>query len=251
MAWSISNAMMKDYENSLSSQELEAESLEAICSAGEQYAASNTTPTPDQYYWPDKTTEHSRLSRFGMTCVPLTESRGEDLLTWYLAGFPVRTYPSQGGALELKVIEAGFGLSKSGSFAKWTPSTAIWRIVQHSLFEDLELSLEQWPRWGSMRNGVCYQEQPLAPFICEKEFGFSLPTPGKNEGKGSSKNRFLNSPHFHGAKTSEGLRTCEEDPIYLNPLFAELIMMWPLGWTDLQPLETGKFQEWQQQHGRF
>ena len=70
------------------------------------------------------------------------------------------------------------------------------------------------------------------------------------EGKGSSKNRFRGSPHFRGAKTSEALRTCEDDPIYLNPLFAELIMMWPVGWTDLKPLETAKFQEWQQQHGK-
>jgi DNA (cytosine-5)-methyltransferase 1 len=60
--------------------------------------------------------------------------------------------------------------------------------------------------------------------------------------------RYLGSPEYRGAKMSEGLRTCETDPIYLNPLFAELTMMWPLGWTDLKPLETAKFQEWQQQH---
>ena len=35
----------------------------------------------------------------------------------------------------------------------------------------------------------------------------------------------------------------------LNPMWVEWLMGWPLGWTDLKPLETGKFQQWQQQHG--
>jgi hypothetical protein len=37
----------------------------------------------------------------------------------------------------------------------------------------------------------------------------------------------------------------------LNPMWVEWLMGWPLGWTDLKPLETGKFQEWQQQHSDF
>jgi hypothetical protein len=35
----------------------------------------------------------------------------------------------------------------------------------------------------------------------------------------------------------------------LNPTWVEWLMGWPLGWTDLKPLETGKFRQWQQQHG--
>lgn len=37
----------------------------------------------------------------------------------------------------------------------------------------------------------------------------------------------------------------------LNPTWVEWLMGWPLGWTDLKPLETGKFQQWQQQHSGF
>ena len=37
----------------------------------------------------------------------------------------------------------------------------------------------------------------------------------------------------------------------LNPTWVEWLMGWPLGWTDLKPLEMGKFQEWQQQHSIF
>ena len=35
----------------------------------------------------------------------------------------------------------------------------------------------------------------------------------------------------------------------LNPTWVEWLMGWPLGWTDLKPLETVKFQQWLQQHG--
>jgi hypothetical protein len=37
----------------------------------------------------------------------------------------------------------------------------------------------------------------------------------------------------------------------LNPTWVEWLMGWPLGWTDLKPLETDKFQQWQQQHGDY
>ena len=65
--------------------------------------------------------------------------------------------------------------------------------------------------------------------------GFGLfPTMGANEYKGVSRKRFRGSPHFRGAKTSEGLRTTFNDPIYLSPSFAEAIVGFPIGWTDLK-----------------
>jgi hypothetical protein len=35
----------------------------------------------------------------------------------------------------------------------------------------------------------------------------------------------------------------------LNPTWVEWLMGWPLGWTDLKPLGTGKFQAWRNLHG--
>lgn len=37
----------------------------------------------------------------------------------------------------------------------------------------------------------------------------------------------------------------------LNPQWVEWLMGWPIGWTDLRPLETGRFREWLAQHGGF
>ena len=35
----------------------------------------------------------------------------------------------------------------------------------------------------------------------------------------------------------------------LNPLWVEWLMGWPIGWTDCEPLETDKFQQWLRSHG--
>jgi DNA (cytosine-5)-methyltransferase 1 len=37
----------------------------------------------------------------------------------------------------------------------------------------------------------------------------------------------------------------------LNPTWVEWLMGWPLGWTDLKPLEMDKYQQWLQQHGVY
>ncbi len=35
----------------------------------------------------------------------------------------------------------------------------------------------------------------------------------------------------------------------LNPMWVEWLMGWPVGWTDCEPLETDKFQQWLRSHG--
>lgn len=37
----------------------------------------------------------------------------------------------------------------------------------------------------------------------------------------------------------------------LNPAWVEWLMGWPIGWTELKPLEMARFREWQQQHSPF
>jgi DNA (cytosine-5)-methyltransferase 1 len=39
-------------------------------------------------------------------------------------------------------------------------------------------------------------------------------------------------------------------PKHLNPVWVEWLMGWPLGWTDLKPLATDKFQAWRHSHGK-
>lgn len=133
--------------------------------------------------------------------------------------------------------EAAFGERCSGWFARFDQESSLWKTLQLSLFGGWSEFSGTWPRSGTIASGNAYQREPLAPPISEIESTW-LPTIGFNEFKGAGKARFLGSPSFRGAKMSEGLRTCKEDPIYLHPSFAELAMGYPIGWTVLEDAET-------------
>ena len=248
MTWLYSKALMERYGNSHCSQGQAAESSEESCSDGEQYAQLNVKPTQHKFWRNDKTMDHSSLSRFGLTLRLLTDDHGEAVLMSFLADFPVRTLASPGRGEESAGRGQGCGGVRPGLLAKYDPDTHTLRTAQSSLIEDSTLLCATLPRWGTLRAGGVYQAATAGPFTSETEFGYSLPTIVKAEYKGTSKKRYKGSPYFRGAKMCEGLRICETDPAYLNPSFGEIVMGWPLGWTELKPLGTGKFQEWQRQH---
>jgi hypothetical protein len=251
MSWLFSKALMQDFENSRCSQEPGEAFSEENFLDGEPCAQLSGSHTQLAYLPPDKMTAFSRLSRFGMTFKPLTESRGEDLLMWYREDFLAKTYQWQEKAQELTASDQGCGSTWQESFAKYNHDSCSWKIRQHSLFEDLEQSLEIWPRWGLMLDGECYLAKNVARLIVESASGFMLPTIGKNEFRSTSASRYLGSKDFRGAKMCEGLRTCETDPTYIHPSFAEKTMDFPTMWTGLAPLGMHKFQSWQQQHSEF
>ena len=103
-----------------------------------------------------------------------------------VVAFHVRTLVSQEKEPELPESAAECGNTWQGLLAKYNPSTSSWKTPQCSLFEDLEQSLETFPRWGSMRNGELYQRQPWEPPISETVFGFSVPTPVSSDGTSGS-----------------------------------------------------------------
>lgn len=252
MTWIFSKAMMEACESLPSSPEPVAESSEESCSDGEPYAQLNVKPTQHKFWRNDKMIDHSNLSRFGLTLRVLTDDHGEAVLMSFLAAFPVRTSALQGrGQASLGACDQSSGSTKPGLLAKYDPDTHTLRTAQRSLIEDSMSSSVTLPRWGTLQDGAVYQAATAGPFTSVTDFGYSLPTIVKAEHKGTSTKRYKGSPHFRGAKMCEGLRICETDPAYLNPSFAEIVMGWPLGWTELAPLETGRFQEWQQQHSIF
>jgi hypothetical protein len=116
MTWLISKALM----NSLSLPEPVVEFLGENFLDGTPSAPLSGNNTPQAYCAPDKMTGFSRLSRFGMTYKPLTESRGEELLTLYLAGFHAKTSAQPEKAQELTVNEAECGEKWLASFRSTT-----------------------------------------------------------------------------------------------------------------------------------
>lgn len=252
------------------SQALVAEFSAATCSDGDACAQSSTTPTPAAYYWPDKTTEHSRLSRFGMTSEPLTAGHGEELLTWYRAGFRARTSAQPAREQGSKASEADCGPKWHGSFARYDRASSSWKTAQCSLVEDLERFSETWPRWGSMRNGACWERITPELRTSGKESGF-WPTVRASDGERGGRGDLIQAvrgnanSHFRMYPTPTASNTkanhmrgsdkgkAREPRSYgatgpLNPRWIEWLMGWPMGWTKLGPLEMGRFHEWQQEH---
>jgi hypothetical protein len=264
----------------LFSRALVAASLEDCSWGGELSAPLNATPTPQAYSSHDRTTEPSRLSRYGMTCEPLTDVGGTALLMWFRAVSLVRTSASPGRAR----ASTGRGLDSGGtwraSLAKYDPNSSTWRTAQSSLLGGLDESSVTWPRSGSMRNGTLYQRATLARITPESESGL-LPTPTATDHKSESMSPELvmrrameskrgvrlterlhrmmlptptaGNDHSGGRMDEWGgstnpFRGTELGRLPLNPCWVEERMGWPIGWTDSKPLATDKFHEWQQQH---
>lgn len=79
-----------------------------------------------------------------------------------------------------KAPEAGSGSNTSEPFARYDRSISWWRTSQVSLLTmHLDEYSETWPRAGMMRNGIVYQQVPLAPLTGEIVSGV-LPTPTKS-----------------------------------------------------------------------
>ena len=160
----------------LFSQALVVEYLGENFSDGEQCAPLSGKPIPQAYCAPDKMTAFSRLSRFGMTYAPLTESRGEELLTLYLEAFHAKTLVQPEKEQELTESSQECGEKWRGSFTKYSPNSCSWKTHQCSLLGDLDEFLETWPRWGLMRGGECWEQQTLVQSTRGIESGLS-PTP--------------------------------------------------------------------------
>jgi hypothetical protein len=108
-----------------------------------------------------------------MTFKPLTENRGEELLTLYLAGFHAKTSVQPEKAQELTESEAECGEKWQGSFTKYDRDSCSWKTAQCLLLGGLDEFSETWPRWGLMRDGECWERQTSALRIKETGSGLS------------------------------------------------------------------------------
>jgi len=266
----------------LYSQALVAAYSEATSSDGEQSAPLSGNPTQLAYLQPDKMTAFSRLSRFGMTFKPLTVDRGEALLTSYLEAFRAKTFQPRGGGPELTENGQECGEKWRGWLAKYDPASSSWKTAQCSLLEEEPESLQTLPRSGMTVDGMLLEQPTAVPRTSATESGLWR-TPQAQDGmRGVYKSKQAMDAHLsrghqlglanqvahrhlwptptaHNAKeTNAPSEAKRNEPTLasrvggvLNPTWVEWLMGWPLGWTDLKPLETDKFRLWQQQHGDY
>ncbi len=176
-----------------------------------------------------------------------------------------------------KTTPATCGQRPLRSFAWLDRDTRSWKTSQGSLLPAMgisEPSCKDWPKSGTMRDGACYRQGTAVPGINENDYGSSLPTPVAYDATPGGPNN-----HYHGLghmakmnkwptpmgrdwRTATGredrhspnlnVMVKRHQPTHggqLNPMWVEWLMGWPLGWTDLKPLETDKFRSWLRLHG--
>ena len=148
-------------------------------SGGAQSAPSSGPSSPAKLSSGDSETELCLSSRSGTMSRPSTGDPGLDWWMLSLEDSHARTSAQQAKEQESTVHGLECGSTWQGSLARYDRDLRLWKTPQYSLLEGLDEFSGTWPRWGTMRNGVCWERTILVPPTSEIGFGFSdlLPTP--------------------------------------------------------------------------
>ena len=197
----------------------------------------------------------------GMMSEPLMENHGGEKLTLCAEDSPVKTSalpPTRPAEVrESPEREADCGPRWPESFARFNLHSCSWKTAQCSLLGGWEPFSETWPDWGMMRDGECSARPTPAWSTKGKEFSY-MPTITKTQIiqpviPATRKNRSGRLRKIAKTGTEGGMSWGLWMLLHgLNPTpkAAEYFMSWPTDWTDLQPLETAKFQQWLNSHGK-
>lgn len=233
----------------------EAASWEGGSSGGVPCALSRLIPTPGVSCLPDRLTGPLSRSPSGMTLRRSTATHGAATLMWFQGDSPVRTYHLPEKAQDWTVLDLDCGPRWHESLARCNPPMSGWKTRQCSLLGGLTEFSGILPRWGTMRDGECFPLPTLEHPTSERGCGY-WPTPTKTvvlapKGVDQMEHWKKRKQDYKEGKSKfdPGLKLemlCGGVP---NPVLVEWLMGWPMGWTELQPLETGKFRQWLDLHG--
>ena len=206
-----------------------------------QFVLSKSNLTVEKFCSSGNETESFQSSQSGMMSPLSMASLGEEKSMLCAEDFLAPTSALLDLVMESMDQNLVYTRKCSESFAKLDADSFSWKTHQLSLFGGLEQFSEIWPQWGMMLNGECWEPIVLAQTITDPDGGW-LPTPTCADSKnaGGRQNQYDLSKH---ARAITGKR--------LSVHYSEWTMGWPIGWTDLKPLETDKFQLWRQQHSDF
>ena len=220
MSWLFSRALVED-------------SLLQKFSGGELSALLSWIPIAEAYLLGDKTNESLILSQYGMTCEPLTVNPGFHPLILSLEAFLAKHSATPRPA---KIMPMIFGRKCSESWQMSLPHLSLPKTYLKAQSTNHAMTLKRW---------VTKPEQfPLARQT------WVLTTFGKDIG-------YLHTPTTKANYCADSMQKWPSARNFKvvfgrpSPEIHEWLMGWPIGWSDLKPLETDRFQQWQQQHGGF
>ena len=222
-----------------------------------QCVLSKSKSIPERCCYNASETGYFPDSPSGTMYVHSMDAPGEIQLMLFAEDSLARIFPAAAKERELPDAVRAFGRSIKESLAKLGLNLSSRKTPRFCGVAGLTLCSETCPSWGIMQDGACWELGTSARLIGEIECGY-LQT-----------KRFVPTPMAQEAgSTSEGYGHCLNDVVKgrkgwdkiwpapqsakqetggkLNPPWVEWLMGWPIGWTDLEPLETDRFQQWQQ-----
>jgi len=243
-------------ELSIYLQGLEAGYSQTCYSDTCQCAQSKLNPIASKSYQHGKKTVSFHGFPSLRMCKNSMEIHGEELLTLSQEDSLAKILVAREKEKDSTENEVACGEKCGVSLAKYDHNTCSWKTHQFSLLGGLEEFSETFPKWGIMHDGELLERIIPAHLTSETESGFLLPTPTCADAMWPTPRCFMHKDALTDRGKSnlgEVVNQIEGMSItgQLNPTWVEWLMGWPLGWTDLKPLETDKFRKWRLSHGEF
>jgi len=197
----------------------------------------------------------------GTTSEFLMPDLGEVVATSSPVGSPAKTcQPLKRNQKESRENSRGSGKKCSGSSPKPSHPSCSLKILPCSAHGGSSKSSKGLPAQGTMRSGVVL-EVPMPQFmprISEPACGY-WPTVRASDAHGGPitgrKIIGLSTVDKKGVRWGASLKTMVayrgKNSGRLNPEWVEWLMMWPIGWTGLKPLEMDRFLSWLQLHSSY
>lgn len=218
MSWHFSQALAADY-------------WQANCSTGAPSARLRLMSTQEAYCIPAKMTGRFVPSQFGTTLEPSTAQHGAAVVMWYQAAFPAKPIPQR---LEAVLRRMTYGRKCGESWQRQLPGTYLPKTRRDSRSITPQTTSKRWATKPDVSPSVHLM---WAPFIFDDDTGYvHTPTTKAN----------YRAPSMQKWASCRLFMEILGNP---TPAIHEWLMGWPIGWTDLKPLETDKFQLWLRVHG--
>lgn len=203
----------------------------------------NKTDTLSQYYFQDNLKESCTERQSGMTCKRSLETCCRQL-TLSSEDSPARISVLQGMVRVWKESEAAFIGNCFASSKRRNHNLFFSKTSQQLGRPDLIEWSHHLPQSGMTVGGRLYQPAKLAPLMLGKGGSFWLPTPtAKHYGsnKGGAKGRVGHPRHSIHQLSTLGLLPGHPKGV-LNRRYLELVMGYPLMWTEIGALGIQWFQ---------
>lgn len=253
--------------------------LQSGFSDGERSVTSKYTHMRLRYFKPELRRGGLTTRLYGTTSERLTGNALEDWLMLSLPDSPASPTlsPESVGQTQTNATD---GLIPYALLERSDPDTVFWKTSQDYLVPPAGVGRgtsarysETWPKAGMMLDGACYRRRSWERTISESGSGL-WPTPkGSHSGPDFAR---INRAKSGGDDLATAVARLEKWPTpaardyrspnkndnmgdqlpnrvggMLNPEWVEWLMGWPIGWTELKRLGTGRFQQWRHMFGIY